>query len=169
MAEHRTRLTPEQLAAFDAQIEKDTENWNGCWNWMGRKQTNGYGQLALASGGGLLLAHRISYMHYVGEIPRGKVIDHLCSNPACVNPNHLKLCTQRENVARAQVKRPFHRPKNPVKSRANQRFRGFWWPEEQVLYDHAVAEWAAAEGKTYTEKVIEILVEAVEKRRSEAA
>lgn len=49
------------------------------------------------------LAHRIVYVHYRGEIPDGYTIDHLCENPACVNPKHLEAVTHRQNVLRSRT------------------------------------------------------------------
>lgn len=46
------------------------------------------------------LAHRITYEALRGKIPDGLVIDHLCRNPPCVNPDHLEPVTQRENFLR---------------------------------------------------------------------
>lgn len=49
-----------------------------------------------------MLAHRVSYRAFKGEIPEGLVLDHLCSNPSCINPEHLEAVTQRENVLRGK-------------------------------------------------------------------
>lgn len=45
-------------------------------------------------------AHRFSYQLYKGNIPKNLVIDHLCKNPSCVNPDHLEAVTNRENILR---------------------------------------------------------------------
>lgn len=70
----------------------------GCWNWGACILKNGYGQTYW--NGKRDYAHRVSYQIYKGEIPDGLVIDHLCRNKACVNPEHLELVSQSENVLR---------------------------------------------------------------------
>jgi len=72
----------------------------GCWNWTGFIRKDGYGELR--SRGKLYLAHRISYELFVGIIPEDLVIDHKCRNKKCVNPNHLEVVTQRENLLRGE-------------------------------------------------------------------
>ncbi len=72
---------------------------DGCWIWDRTISVSGYGQVS--DGGKVSYAHRVSYTHLVGEIPKGLVIDHLCKNKECVNPEHLEPVTQAENVKRA--------------------------------------------------------------------
>jgi len=69
-----------------------------CWIWRASLDTHGYGHGRFR--GRLRLAHRISYELFVGEIPDGLVLDHLCRQPSCVNPEHLEAVTNRENVLR---------------------------------------------------------------------
>ncbi len=71
---------------------------NGCWNWLGRDNGQGYG--AFKAGGVQYKAHRFSYEMAVGPIPDGLELDHLCRNRMCVNPAHLEPVTSRVNVLR---------------------------------------------------------------------
>ncbi len=69
-----------------------------CWNWTATKSKRGYGYANVD--GRSYRAHRLSYMIFVGEIPDGLVLDHICNNPSCVNPAHLEAKTQRANILR---------------------------------------------------------------------
>jgi hypothetical protein len=70
---------------------------SGCWIWMGAlTKENGYGYVwdGVATSG----AHRAFFAAYHGPIPSGMHLDHICRTPSCVNPDHLRTVTPRENV-----------------------------------------------------------------------
>jgi len=75
-----------------------------CWIWQGsimrgHKGERTYGRLMIGTKS--VLAHRASYEAFVGPIPEGLEIDHLCRNKACIKPNHLEAVTRRVNLMRA--------------------------------------------------------------------
>lgn len=69
-----------------------------CWEWLGAKRPNGYG--VFGTQGKNEGAHRFAWENLVGKIPDGLVIDHLCKNRGCVNPDHLEPVTYSENNIR---------------------------------------------------------------------
>jgi DNA-binding transcriptional regulator YiaG len=75
-----------------------------CWVWIAGKTQGGYGVFHV--NGKSARAHRWSYMHFVGPIPEGLDMDHLCRNRACVCPDHLEPVTERENVLRSPIAPP---------------------------------------------------------------
>lgn len=78
-------------------LDKVRKVESGCWEWTGSRSV-GYGRLHIA--GKSELAHRFAYEHYIGPIPEGLVIDHLCRVRHCVNPAHMEVVTQTENKLR---------------------------------------------------------------------
>lgn len=78
--------------------EKVANGPNGCWNWTGGRQPNGYAQFNF--GGTGVLVHRYAYKELIGPLVDGLTIDHLCRNRICVNPAHLEQVTYRENIFR---------------------------------------------------------------------
>jgi len=67
-----------------------------CWNWLAGKDKDGYGFFTIKRT--KVRAHRYSYELCVAEIAPELVIDHICRNPSCVNPSHLRPMTNAENI-----------------------------------------------------------------------
>jgi len=73
-----------------------------CWPWTGSKDSRGYGHLKWV--GKISRAHRVAYMLYYGDIPKGEghhgtCVIHACDNKLCCNPHHLRLGTHVDNMA----------------------------------------------------------------------
>lgn len=71
------------------------EKTETCWNWKGSTDRYGYG--TIRENYKHLRVHRLSYHLANGQIPEGRVIDHICHNRACVNPQHLRIATAKQN------------------------------------------------------------------------
>lgn len=71
-----------------------------CWLWTGAVNCEGYARIRVLGDSSKWAIHRASYEAFVGPIPDGLTIDHLCRNPGCINPAHLEAVTMEENIRR---------------------------------------------------------------------
>ena len=93
-------------------LKSETDS-DGCWIWNGWINYKGYGQLKFKQK--TLIAHRASYMIFVGQIPEGFDVDHtchsddpekcgsykICKHRACINPEHLEAVSKKEHGSRS--------------------------------------------------------------------
>lgn len=106
-------------------VEKDPDT--GCWNWTGPLRKDGSGQLWVNRGH--RLAYRVVFEHLVGPIPVRLVLDHLCRNRRCVNPDHLEPVEQAENTRRGLAAEA-----------ARAMFDALWANRTHCANGHALAE-----------------------------
>lgn len=101
---------------LDIESKVDFDQSTGCWMWNHGKSK--YGRY-LVKGRKFYLeqAHRFVFEYYNGPIPDGKLMDHKCHTPRCVNPAHLRVCTPLENAR--------HRTNN--KRKKSSKFKGVHW------------------------------------------
>ncbi len=86
-----------KLTPLDRFVAKTKKISNGCIIWMA-SPCEIYGRFWDKDRWGL--AHRFSFESFIGPIPDGLTLDHLCRNPRCVNPLHLEPVTNRVNILR---------------------------------------------------------------------
>ena len=106
----RTKTTEQRFLARVI-IPKDLSK---CWEWQACKNARGYGRIGV--NGKIYYAHRISYLMFNGPLNADCVICHNCDNTSCVNPNHLKQGSQKDNL-QDMAKRGRHWRHNATKEK----------------------------------------------------
>lgn len=98
MADGPVANLPSGLDAYVPLFLAKVQESDDCWEWVGFRDRLGYGRYQ--SWKGENYAHRVSYRIFVGPIPDGMSLDHLCRNRGCVRPDHLEPVLHRVNVLR---------------------------------------------------------------------
>ena len=116
-----TKIEP--IQAFLSHI--DMGNVLGCWLWMAHCKSNGYGEMYVNRKP--VYPHRWIYEYLNGEIPKGQHIHHVCNNPRCVNPSHLKNLTVSEH---RKLTRPYKQTNHQYRTHC---YRGHEFTTENTV------------------------------------
>ena len=126
---------------------------DGCWLWKGKPGSGGYGSWKHGQ------AHRASWEFYRGPIPAGLQVCHRCDVPLCVNPDHLFIGTQSDNIqdmyakgrGRKKKEKPVKSPRIPLtpeEAREKNRQKcNKWRSKNREKYNAGIRRWRAKKGR----------------------
>lgn len=110
------------MKTFEDRFWEKVEKTEGCWNWTAAK-AGGYGRFQVRKKE-QVQAHRVAYELTNGPIAPGLFIDHMCHNRACVNPNHLRTVTNKQNLENREG----------AAKTSSTGVRGVYWNKRQSAY-----------------------------------
>jgi hypothetical protein len=118
MKRQLTKITLEYKEKTKNRLLKNIniDNKTECWNWVKYKQ-EGYGYIGFNKS--IHLTHRVSYFIFIGPFDEKLKVCHRCDNPSCINPQHLFIGTQKDNVQDCIIKKRFNRQINIKKGEQN--------------------------------------------------
>jgi len=92
-------MRDKKIESIRTALEKKIIKKEGCWGWKGFLDKDGYGRVtsSYTKEFKVQTSHRASWFLNFGEIPKDKIVRHICNNRECTNPEHLKLGTLSEN------------------------------------------------------------------------
>jgi len=94
----------QKLEELKKSFEKNVIKNDGCWDWKGAKDKDGYARMSCSPLLGAERAHMASYLIHIGKIPKGKLICHHCDVKVCTNPKCLFVAYPRYNSADMVIK-----------------------------------------------------------------
>jgi hypothetical protein len=87
------------IERFFQKVDKSgSEKFPDCWIWKAGRTSKNYGSFCFYTKKPAIGAHVSSYLFHKGEIPDGQIVRHTCNNPPCVNPEHLILGSNSDNM-----------------------------------------------------------------------
>lgn len=91
------------LSEVKQRLLKNISENNGCWEWQGAVNNHGYGLIKITNlegveGRNTCYVHRMSYLCHNKHLPYDKLVCHTCDNPICINPDHLFLGSNQDNM-----------------------------------------------------------------------
>jgi hypothetical protein len=120
----RPHLVKPPIERFMALIKVSTEHFydsSACWDWLGSKSKDGYGQFILSARRGQqrvrVSPYRFIWEYFNGPMADGLEPDHLCNRRSCCNPAHIEPVTHSENQKRSYQrgrKRGAYNPRHPT-------------------------------------------------------
>jgi hypothetical protein len=131
------RKTVDAMTADEVRFWKkvDRRGSDECWEWKAGK-VRSYGQFRFNRKS--QYAHRVSYILAFGNIPDGMNVCHKCDNPGCVNPNHLFLGTQLDNIRDREIKGRGKTPDQSGENNSQSKLRLQQVEEIREKYNHGV-------------------------------
>lgn len=101
MGDNPTCATCRKRRPIGERFWEKVQKTDECWLWVAGLNADGYGMFESVAEFGTNRAHRVAWIMANGPIPQGMQLDHLCRVRSCVNPAHLEVVTNKENILRS--------------------------------------------------------------------